>query len=71
MLDRMIARAVPRVAEQGRRRVRATERPVRRGHRAAGANPPPRIGPLDPMITGPKTDRPHPAVRWQDDARPG
>ena len=28
MLDRMIARAVPRVAEQGRRRVRTAERPV-------------------------------------------
>ena len=34
-------------------------------YRAARANPLPRIGPLDPMITGPKTDRPHPAVRWQ------
>ena len=33
----------------------------------AGATPSPRIDPLAPMITGPKTDRPHPAVRWQQD----
>ena len=40
-------------------------------HLAAGrypgarATPPPRIGPLAPMITGPNTDRPQPAVRPQ------
>ena len=39
--------------------------------RCSRAIPPPRIGLLAPMITGPETDRPHPAVRLQQDAQRG